>query len=177
MNSALPVFVTDVFNEWMADVNAALDFPVHRISAHIIEVLEVLKQLDSAQRADVKFPLVILICDFEEMIGQSGSMGGRFETARLNMIICNNTIPTYRQNERLENNFKPTLYPIYHALRDAILNSSNNQSMTIEDIPHTKIDRYFWGREQIYGNDANITNDFIDAIEIKNLQVKITTTC
>jgi hypothetical protein len=175
MNLPLPVVVTDIFNEWMTKVNVKLSFNVHRYSAHIIEVLENLKQLDSASRSDIKYPVVILICDFEEQIGANKSVELGYQTATLNFIIANTTERNYKQPERLEQNFKPVLYPIYKALLESILESTSvyRATGTLEDIPHTKYDRYFWGREKIFGNDANTFNDYLDAIEIRGMKVKL----
>jgi hypothetical protein len=36
--------------------------------------------------------------------------------------------------------------------------------------PHTKTDRYFWGADD---DTKNVFNDFIDAIEIENLELKV----
>lgn len=170
-----PVYITDIFNEWMAKVNTKLTFGVHRYSAHILEVLENLKQLDNSGNSDLKYPVVILICDFEEQIGQNKSIEYGYEIATLNFVIASTTDRNFKQPERLTQNFKPVLYPIYNALLESILESSSVYKFTgtIEDIPHVKYDRYFWGREKIFGNDANTFNDYIDAIEIRGMKIKI----
>jgi hypothetical protein len=38
---------------------------------------------------------------------------------------------------------------------------------------HDMIERFYWGREGIYNNAGNVFNDYIDAIEIRNLDLKI----
>jgi len=40
-------------------------------------------------------------------------------------------------------------------------------------VPHDKIDRLFWGRSGLYGNEGNIFNDHLDAIEIQNLSLSL----
>lgn len=176
MNLTLPVHPTDYFKEWMDKVRVKLPgLNVHNYSCHIYEVIENLKQLDQAGRGDLKYPLVILLTDIEEVIGAKNATAGKFETATFNFIIANTTVNTYKQPERLENNFRPVLAPIYKALLESIFESKNNEAQILEDIRHQKWERYFWGRQAIFGNDANILTDYVDAIEIKGMQIQLTT--
>lgn len=174
-----PVHITDIFqDDWMAAVRTELNalatpITVYSQTAHLVEVLENLQQLDASNLSALKFPLVILLCDVPERIGGRRASRGQYQYARCNIIIATSTVSTFKQPERLEKNFKPVLYPIYYALLRAIQYSKYTSVYNSAELEHTKTDRYSWGKEAIYGNKGNIANDYIDAIEIKDLDVKI----
>ena len=42
-----------------------------------------------------------------------------------------------------------------------------------DGIEHTKIDRLFWGKEGLYANEGNIFEDFLDCIEIRDLELNV----
>ena len=91
-------------------------------------------------------------------------------------------------DERYAKNFIPVLYPIYEAFLNKIntftygkRNGKPFLTKSVDFIKHTKIDRPFWGRDTFLKNDANRFNDYIDAIEIRDLDLLINsnfkTTC
>ena len=116
-----------------------------------------------------KYPLIALFQDFSENNKESGM------EASLNIIIANRTQPTYHANERYEKNFEPILYPIWEQLERALIISKNIQFLNKDD--YTKIDRLYWGKQGLYGNEGNIFDDHIDAIEIQNLNLRFNTIC
>lgn len=174
----VPLYITDIFQkDWMPRARTklsarAIPITVYSQTAHLVEVLQNLQQLDENQLSAKKWPLVILLCDIPETMGGRDSSKGQYQYANLNIIIATSTLSTFKQPERLEKNFKPVLYPIYYELIDAIYRSKYTSFYNKGEITHSKTDRYFWGKEDIYGNKGNKANDFIDAIEIKNLRVK-----
>ncbi len=174
----VPLYITDIFQEdWMPRARTKLaaratPIVVYSQTAHLVEVLQNLQQLDQASLSAKKWPLVILLCDIPETIGGRDAAQGQYQYANLNIIIATSTVNTFKQPERLEKNFKPILYPIYYEVIDAIYRSKYTSFYNKAELTHTKTDRYFWGTENIYGNKANTANDYIDAIEIKNLRVK-----
>lgn len=170
---ANPLYVIEAFKEWMKAVNDKLPFTVYSQYGHIIEVLENMKQLDKQNQSSLKYPCVILICDFREQVFTPGAFYGQYQDATLNMLIVNSTVNTYKAHERLQHVFKPILYPIYLELMEQIKQSPITVVYGNTQLGHTKIDRLFFGREMVYGNTGNIFNDYIDAIEIQNLRVKL----
>jgi hypothetical protein len=40
-------------------------------------------------------------------------------------------------------------------------------------IPHTKIERYYWGKEGEFNNTQSIFGDWLDAIEVRDLKLKV----
>jgi len=173
--------VVDVFREIVEKVSAemltelqVLDAKitgVHYEHGHPLEIIETLAQKDTtgAHRFS-KYPLIALFQDFPETITDKTGLQSE---VNLHIIIAKATLPTYKANERYENNLKPYLYPIYASLFKQI----NSHKATLTKAPgliaHTKTDRIFWGRQGLYKNEKNIFNDWLDCIEIKDLKLKI----
>ena len=136
---------------------------------HPKEIVNTLSEYTKSRvKASKKYPLIALFQDFEESV-----ISGAVEVS-LNIIIANITKPEYKADDRYTYNFEPVLYPIYNKLIPAI-----RQSRQVEfvDEVHDKIDRLYWGREGLYGSEANIFNDHIDALEINNLSLRIKNNC
>lgn len=142
---------------------------VHYQYGHPLEIIETLKQMDESQ--DYKFrryPFIGLFQDFPQEVGEVG-----FDSeVTLHLIIARFTVNTYKAAQRYENNFKPVLYPIYLEFLEQLNFSKAFMKYAPNQIPHTKIDRLYWGREGLYKNEGNIFNDFLDCIEIRNLKLK-----
>jgi hypothetical protein len=169
----------DVFSAIVAAVRsdsskpAALDtdepFYMH---GHPLEIINTLAEKD---RNDVhkfnKFPLIALFQDFTETMGESQAV--KSEVTDLNLIIAVNTSPEYSSEQRYDNTFRPVLYPLYDLLIEHITKSRYFANTDPGLVPHNKIDRLYWGRSGLYGNEANVFNDYIDAIEIQNLNLSL----
>ena len=100
------------------------------------------------------------------------------------MLIATITDPKYKADEREAINFQPTLLPLYYQLLDQIRECGHFYINYDRSIPHEFTKRMFWGRNGLFGNTTwgkqggytnvgNIFNDYIDAIEIDNLQLTI----
>lgn len=135
---------------------------------HPLEIINTLaaKENNGAYKFK-KYPLIALFQDFEEEKGADQSINS---SVSLNIVICVNSTIDFNSAERYTNSFKTVLYPLYNLLLDKI-SDSNYVNVTRNAIPHIKIDRVFWGKAGLYGGEANIFNDIIDAIEIQNLQL------
>lgn len=146
---------------------------VHYLHGHPREIIETLIQRDNSNNFMFKkYPLVALFQDFEEIDDEST---GTIE-ARLHMIICRATLPEYKAQERYDKNFKPFLYPIYEELKKELM--SNPNLLGYSALKISKYDRLYWGRQIAYaGGEANRFQDYLDAIEIINLTIKIDTQC
>lgn len=140
---------------------------------HPLEVIAELQKLSQGTTTkNQRYPLVALFRDFPE---EKGTGNGIYSEVTLNMIIAVRTEPTYTSDKRKEKSFLPILYPIYNRLMELITKSPKFMKPQGQTgmLKHTKIDHYFWGRESVYGADANIFQDWIDCIEIKNLKIKV----
>lgn len=130
------------------------------------ELIETLSQADgSAEERYNKYPLIHLVRDFYEERGQDP---GAYATASLNIIIIHQTVNTYKVADREVNVFKPVLYPIYQEFLEQLDKSGWTKSGDLETFRHRKIDHAFWGNRKL-----ETLNDYVDAIEIQNLNIKI----
>jgi len=168
----------DIFDEIVTAVRADSDKPValdtdepFYMHGHPLEIINTLALKD---KNDVhkynKFPLIALFQDFVEKMGENQAVSS---AAELNLIIAVNTSPDYSSEERYDNSFKTVLYPLYDLLIKHILKSKWFANIDPGLVPHSKIDRLFWGRTGLYGNESNVFNDYIDAIEIQNLSLEL----
>ena len=145
---------------------------LHYEHGHPLEIIKTLQAMtaDPASQAG-KFPLLALFQDYEE---KRGTKMGMYDVS-LHLIIATLTDPNYMAADRMTSTFIPVLYPIYDGLMDAIARSGYFRQTTKDLISHSKTDRMYWGKSGLYGNEGNVFNDYIDAIEIQNLQLTIQT--
>jgi hypothetical protein len=87
------------------------------------------------------------------------------------MAILAFTDKNYRAENRYEYIFKPILYPLYSDFFEKIQNSSELMNSGMPE--HTKIDRPYFGVEELSRNSAHIFNDPLDAIELRDLNLKL----
>lgn len=138
---------------------------------HPIEIIETLAQYDkSTSKKFEKYPLVMLVQDFAE---DRGKVGEYYGETNLRIVIAHHTKKDYKAEERYEKTFVPILYPIYESLMEEIYNSRYFLVQSLTEVVHTKKDRLYWGRESLNGTDANSFCDYLDAIEIMNLRIKV----
>jgi len=161
------IVVVDVIREVVGQLKGFTPAPYY-MHGHPQEIVNIMSQKAKSDSSKTMFPLIALFQDFEEDIATG------FFTANLNIIIANRTKPEYTAAERYEKNFRPVLYPILEMFERALKVNRMVESIEFE---YTKIDHVFWGKEGLYGSEANIFNDFIDAIELKNLNVEFKNYC
>lgn len=138
---------------------------------HPKELIGTLAQLDrTTQLKFTKYPLVYLLMDFAE---DRNKMLGSYASVNLNIILLHQTDDTYKMEERMNYVFKPVLYPIYYALLRGITEHRLVNEGDPQELRHKKFDRGYWGREAIGGTDGNQLNDYVDALDITNLQFTI----
>jgi len=164
--------------EFTINGNSGLDFTdliwkakaPYYMHGHPIEIVKILSEKDRSQTFKYqKYPLIMLIQDFKETVFTSGS------EANLNFILANITRSEYVATDRYTNNFKPILYPLESQFRRALKMSGFTQLLNPDEIEET--DKLYWGKEGLYGNEGNIFNDCIDAIEMKNVNVRFKNNC
>lgn len=162
-----PVHISDHIASVVSRVAAELEQTVYYMFGHPLEVVGRLQQMsDSPVHKNQKFPLVALFTDIPVT-----KKPGFYGTARLQMIIACLTQPTYTADQRLELSFKAILQPIKVELIKQL--SLYPQFTRPDELIYTEIERYYWGRQGLYGNQANIFNDHIDCIELQNIEVTI----
>jgi len=162
------IYIVDLFRSISEATATKTGMTINYMHGHPLEITETLTQLTLDPTAAAgKYPLIALFQDFEEV-----KNGLNFEVS-LNLIIATLTDNNYLADERYTLNFKPTLYPIYNEFLLRIAKSTFFFESSVGNIKHTKIDRLYWGRNGLFGNEGNIFNDYIDCIEIQNLKLKV----
>lgn len=146
---------------------------VHFQHGHPLEIIEALKELSTGTTTKtMRYPLVALFRDFKETMGENP---GIYSVAKPTILIATRTLPTYSSDKRKEISFKPILHPIMVELFNQFELSgaflTEGDDLQVID----RIDHYFWGRESIYGAKANIFSDWIDSVELNNLNLQLYT--
>lgn len=168
----------DIISEIVDNVRADADLPSglatgapYFMHGHPLEIISVLAEKDRNDTYKyLKYPIIALFQDFEEKFGESQRV---VSSATLNIVIANQTSPDYTSAERYTYNFRTILYPIYDLLVKHIIRIKWFVNVGPGLVPHRKTDRLFWGRTGLYGNESNIFNDHIDAIEINDLTLDL----
>jgi hypothetical protein len=113
----------------------------------------------------IKYPLFGLIQPFEEIRGRER---GIMAEARFTVVLASLTSPSWSPDQRLCNSFLPILYPLYNSFIEAVKKSGYFMLKNTSLISHVKTDVYQWGEA-----DTNVFSDYVDAILISNLELKI----
>lgn len=175
-----PVFIQDVLEPIVAEVSTKLltklqlfdpnITAVHYDYGHPLEIIETLSEKSGSDFTYQKYPLVALFLDADLQRGREIGKYGKF---KLHMAIIRGTDPIYKAKERDDFNFKPVLMPIYLEFIKQLKASREFSILDESMIPHDPINRYYWGKQGLYGNEGNIFNDHVDCIEIKNLELNL----
>lgn len=137
---------------------------------HPLEIVNTLADKANASSYKGKrFPLIALYQDIEENIRNEGYE----RIAPVTVIIANQTDPNYSAATRQDNNFDPILYKLEEGFKYCLKKSEYIGGLKPD---YNRIDRIYWGRNGIYGNEGNMFQDYIDAIELNNLELKIINT-
>ena len=170
-------FWVDIFGDIVTDVRADTDKPSgldalapYYDFGHPLDIVNKLSQKDSGSLKFNKFPLIALLMDFTEEMGED--MTVRSRTTDLSIVIITNTKPTLLMNERYDLNYRETLYPLYDLMIKHITKSKYFKSGP-GLVRHGKIDRPYWGRTGVNGSEANMLNTAVDAIEIEDLELSL----
>lgn len=175
MSEANSKYLVDVFDYVVQIVREEYDSESRELPyylyGHPLEILATLSRKDKSGNWKYrKYPLIALFQDFAETKGGLESIEMAVSPR---LIIADQTQRKYDSSERYTETFKPILYPLYELLLKSIADCGYFNIADYENIPHTKTDRLFWGKEGIYGSEKNIFSDYLDVIDITftNLEV------
>lgn len=161
--------IVDIFDEVCDSIRAVYDVSggkkPYYLFGHPLEIMKILseKSANSTLKFE-KYPLIVLFQDFTESITLEG------RDVPLNIAIITETRADYYAVDRYDHTFKDTLYPLWDLLISHMKRSAYIDNKM--DFIYDKTDRPYWGK-----NNANLFNDFIDAIEITNLKLTIKDKC
>lgn len=168
--------VTDTSFKVKADVTAFTNYkaaaPYYEYG-HILEIAQSLAKKDNASGVTrfKKYPLIMLLLDVP---ATPNKLWKTFDYTNVKIVIVDKTDKNYTAPDRKVNVFEPVLIPLYERFIEELSKSKlTNNKDNIPFIQHTKIDRYFWGTELNGNSTKNIVNDFLDAVEIQNLNIKV----
>lgn len=164
-----PYIVVDEMAIVVAAVKAALALPeLNYQYGYITELKQTLKQYSETNEFKVKkFPLIWVRQPFRIVrTPQRPHVYGDIEN--LAVFIINETDVNWKAEERMANNFKPVIYPIYREL----INQINLHPAFHFDgyiLPLEEIDRYWWGEE----TDDAVLDDIVDCMQLENLGLSL----
>ena len=115
-----------------------------------------------------KYPLLILFTPVD--IDVDSGLGIDYQTV-LNLVIVTDTEKTYHTHERIENVYKPVLWPLYESLMNHIRLSGLFDIDSSGRIPHTETDRFFYS--PLPAHDQNVFSAVLDAVEITDLELSV----
>lgn len=159
--------LTDEMEAVVAATKTALSLTVLDFQYGYVEELnETLQQYEAdPAKFDKKFPLVWLAEPYTIDRGEVGIYG---TTDPLDIYIINTTIKTWKARERMTNNYKPILFPIYRELMKQIQLSLAFTHQTPEHIRHKITKGYYWGEAQ-----KTVLNDAVDCLKIGGIKLRI----
>jgi hypothetical protein len=165
----------DVFAEIVSATKTALSLPVLNYQYGEIEELnETLIQLLGTKGATppldlsaTRYPLVWLVEPFK--IVERGMNGLYGKAEGLNIVIINTTEKEWKAEQRLTNNYKAVIWPIYRELMNQIVLHEAVTGSGEGNMPlHNRFDRYYANEEQ-----KTVLNDVVDMSIIMEIQLEI----
>ena len=164
--------VKDIISGVVDRMNETLSNPIGFHHGHPLEIVNTFKLATHSEDKSLMFPALCLFHDIPERIGIEHEV-------TINVVIITDTQPAFTAAERYTNSFDPILTPLYDLFIQKMAESDYVSSTLdrVDEFDHQKIDRLFWGKQGLYGSQANIFNDYIDAIEIIDLKFEILNTC
>ena len=166
-------YLSDILQDVVKQVSIEYKSKVHFQFGHPLEIIENLKRLTTATATiDKKYPLIALLTDTEEIRDGNAKTDYDYEV-NCNILILTVTNKQYLANDRIEHSFKKILHPIYDSFLNQIKLSQKIYTDYGTNPKHNKYDRLYWGREPIYNQKENLFSDFVDAVELKNFNLKI----
>lgn len=119
---------------------------------------------------EAKLPMIALHCP----VNEKRTSADYYTEAKVNILIACSTRQQWSNEERLTNSFIDILRPIYSAFLEALKADGRIDFGYNERIRHEYSENYSYGRYGAYAPDGKAVSEPIDAINIANLELKIT---
>lgn len=116
-----------------------------------------------------RFPLIWLVIPFDEEYGDTDQV---CELSNLQIIIADLTNKDSTTPARMADTFADRLFPIYEELIKQIKLSGFFSEIGY-NVPHKKINQPYWDGKENSQQQANMFNDYIDAIQLKNIRLTV----
>lgn len=138
---------------------------------YVNELKETLATYDkTATYAVQKFPLVYLVQPFTITRGDYRYFG---KANGLEIFIINETVQDKKATQRMTDNFKPVIYPIYRELINQLAKAGAFVESVSGRIVHKTTDLYYWGEDQ----QSKMINEVFDCMLINGLNLTIKNNC
>lgn len=162
-------YIVDLFDDLAVRTARKSGINLYYQYGHWIEIRDTIQVMSKSRKVSGRrFPLLALFMDFEETKGERPDVQS---SVSLHLVIATSTKPQLKAKQRYEETLRPRLYPLYNAFIEVI--QSCGYFLNVQElVPHTKTDRLYWGKNGLYGSEANEFQDYIDAIEITNLKLQ-----
>lgn len=168
--------ISALFAQVAASVNTSLStravdpFNVYFDYGRYLEITRRLTEKQGGVTTPSKrFPLIWLVIPFNEHYGDTEQV---CELSKLQIMIACLTNKDSTTPDRMADNFVPRLFPIYDELIKQITISGFFSEIGY-NVPHDKINQPYWDGKENGPNQANMFDDFIDAIQLKNIQLTV----
>lgn len=132
---------------------------------YIANVLQTMST--SATTMGMRYPIVCLRSPYTEV------REGKTRDVNLELLIAVNTLKEYTNEQREKTSFEEVLRPVYSLLMEEINGDKHVKSSYTGAVKHEYTENYRYGRKGVEGADGKPFRDFIDAIEIQNLGLRI----
>lgn len=119
---------------------------------------------------DIKYPLIALFCPFNE---DRKSPEDYHTKAKVRVLIACASNKEWSNEERLDMSFKNILRPIYHRFLEALQEDKRLDFGYDPIVQHEYSENYSYGRYGAVTGSGEAVTDFIDAINITNLELKV----
>ncbi|MDR1155073.1 MAG: hypothetical protein LBL04_10190 [Bacteroidales bacterium] len=146
---------------------------------NIIELDGILQSYSNSTKEfrEQKYPAIFLLTDFRERRNSHPD----YETeAFLQLLIVEGSMKEYSTADRYGKVFKPVLHPIYEAFIKQLEKDSRIVKQKYGVLPHDFINRSLISGFELRtqsGKTKNLFSDYIDAVEINNLNLIILKNC
>lgn len=168
MNAVIDI--PSLFAQLVSDASEALELDVYFDYGHYDAVNKNLVNKDgSITMKDQKYPLVWLITPFETRTNSRQDYA--CELSGLDILVLTNTGENISIPDRIENYFKPILWPIVQELKVQMVESGFFQLLDPGAIPYDYEKNWYY--QGSVNGKTNLFNAYIDAVQIKNLRLKV----
>ena len=169
----MSVYWVDIIGDIVEDVRGSTDKPAALTSEQpyylygtFNYIANYLNEMDKVPASKAKqYPLIALFMPFTETNGESMLVKSQVDLT-LGFITSSNQ--NYTNPDRYNNSFRELLYPLYEIFLQKLIDSKRFLEIDTGLNEHEKTDLLFWG-----ASNKNILNDKIDAIEVRNIELKL----
>lgn len=156
----------------MASVGGSTSYEVRPDISYMFGDAQYIKdQLDEYSKVTnvEKLPLIALFTPIREKRG----VVNHASEAKVNILIACSSRKEWNNDERKEYSFENILRPIYEAFMDALRRCPSVEKNYDGSMPHVYSENYSYGRYGAYTVSGDAVSEPIDAINIRDLEIKI----